>query len=386
MKIAMIMDAWDPIIWGGQVHVQNICEKLIINHNCSIDLFVRSLEWDDWKIYDKDEILLDGKLKIFRCWRPKQFFHFIERILSIFSIAFKIIHQNKKYDLIHAHAFLWLLSWKIASSCLQIPIIATIHWANLLDKWEKNVFYFIEKFLLTQIKYDQMISVWSRFLEYKNINKNIIVIWNGVNLSSFDQTKKQGESNVYKILFVGRLEWTKWIDILIEAVKLLDREILEKNGVEFHLIWYWYQESDYKNLVRIYNLDKYIFFRWKITGDKLVREYRSSNVFVLPSRTEWFPITILEALASCLPVIATRCWWIEDIIFNWKNWFLIKKENVNELAKILTSFINGNILNLDKIIENGYKYTSEHYTWDLIAKKTMSCYIKLLKAYKVNKK
>lgn len=43
MRIAMIIDAWDPIVGGGQVHVRNLCKKLIERHGCEIDLFVRSL-------------------------------------------------------------------------------------------------------------------------------------------------------------------------------------------------------------------------------------------------------------------------------------------------------------------------------------------------------
>ena len=161
MKIAMIIDAWDPIVWWWQVHVKNICEKLIKNHDCEIDLFVRALKWDDDKIYFKDKTLFDWKLKIIRCGRPKLFFNFFERILSIFSITLRVIKENKvkKYDLIHAHAFLWLLCWKISSLFLKIPIIWVSHWTNLLDKWEKNLYYFIENFLLTQIKYD--ILIWS---------------------------------------------------------------------------------------------------------------------------------------------------------------------------------------------------------------------------------
>lgn len=379
MKIAMIMDAWEPIVWWWQVHVKNICEKLIKNHNCEIDLFVRSLLWDDLKKYDKNEEFFDGKLKIIRCWRPKKFFDLWERILSIFSIFFWVLKENKKqkYDLLHSHAFLWLLSGKFASIYLKIPIIWVVHWANLLDKWEKSFYYFVEKYLLTQIKYNTLISVGSSFLKYENINKNIQIIWNGLNISDFEKVLVEKNTGIYKILFVGRFEWTKWIDLLIEAINKIDRDLLDNKKVEFHLIWYWYDEFKYKQLVEKYNLENYIIFRWKIVWEELVKEYKNSDLFILPSRTEWFWITIIEAMISKIPVIATKCWWPEDIIKNWENWFLIEKENIEELKNIISDFITWKIDNLDIIKVNWYNTVINNYTWDIIGDKIYNEYKKL---------
>lgn len=79
----------------------------------------------------------------------------------MFSIAFKIVRENRRipYDIVHAHAFLGLLSGKIAAWNIEKPVIATVHGANLLDKGERGLFYYVEKFLLTQIRYDAEITV-----------------------------------------------------------------------------------------------------------------------------------------------------------------------------------------------------------------------------------
>lgn len=381
MKIAMIIDAWEPIVGWWQIHVKKLCEKLILNHDCEIDLFVRSLKSEVWEIFNKDENLLDWKLRIIRCWRSKLFFNFLERVLSIFSITRRVIIENRsrKYDLIHSHSFLWLLSWKIASIVLRLPIVWTIHWANLLDKWEKSFYYYVEKFLLTQIKYNLEITVWSSFLKYKNINKNLKVIGNWINIEEFENVEKIRNKDIYKILFVWRLEWTKWIDILINSINLINRELLDKKNVQIHLVWYWYQENEYKKLVKEFNLEKYIYFRWKIPRKEVVREFKASDLFVLPSRTEWFWITIIEAMAAKIPVIATRCWWPEDIIEIWTNWFLVQKENPQELARMIEKFINWEINNLDRIVENWYEKVVNNYTWDNIWEQTYNEYLKVIK-------
>jgi glycosyltransferase involved in cell wall biosynthesis len=383
MKIAMVIDAWDPVVGWWQVHVYNLCKKLIENQWCEIDLFVRSIKWDNGGIYNKNEYLLNDKLKIIRCGRSKSFFNFFERLFSMFSILFHIIKENKlkQYDLIHAHTFLWLIPGKLASLSLQIPIVATVHWANLLDKGKISPHYCVEKLLLTKIKYNTIVSVWSSFLKYPNINKNIVVIPNWVNVEEFDCVDIRKREDIFKILFVGRLEWTKGIDILIEAVNLLKeghKESLDGKKVEFHLVGYWYQEDYYRNLIQKYSLWSYIKFKGLLVWKELIREYKESSLFVLPSRTEWFGITILESMAAHVPVLATRCGWPEDIIQNWMNWFLIEKENPNQLHNILLDFIELRIDILNEIIKNWYSTVLSKYNWNSIGEATFFEYKKLL--------
>lgn len=372
----MIIDAWEPIIGGGQVHVQNICRKLIENHNCEIDLFVRALVSDDDVAYDKNEFFYDWKLQIIRCGRPKKFFNLIERILSIFSITRQVIKSDniRKYDIIHAHSFLWLFSWKIAAFILWLPIVWTVHWANLLDRWTWWIYYFIEKFLLTKLRYNTLITVWSSFLKHKNRNKNIVVIWNGVNREEYDSVQTEKNPSIFKILFVWRFEWTKWVDTLLEAIHLLDRRLLDTSRVEFHLIGYWYDEEIYRKMSEGLKLDRYVFFRWKIFGKELISEYKSSDLFILPSRTEWFWMTIIEAMVSKTLVIVTRCWWPEDIIEDGKNWFLVEKENPEELARKIQECIENRIANKEQLIECAYDTAKNNYSWDGIVKKTYEVY------------
>ena len=117
--------------------------------------------------------------------------------------------------------------------------------------------------------------------------------------------------------------------------------------------------------------------RWKIVWKELIKEYKTSNLFILPSRTEWFWITIIEALVSKVPVISTKCWWPEDIIKDWINWFLIEKENSEELKNIIIKFITWKIIDLENIKQNWYDTVKNNYTWDIISDKIYNEYIKI---------
>lgn len=141
--------------------MKNLVRELVERHGLEVDLFVRALCDEDGKVFVHDESFFDGKFRVLRRGRPKPFFFFPERLLSIFSMVRRIVseHRRNPYDIIHAHAFLGLLIGKIASRILKIPIVATVHGANLLDRGEKTLFFFVEKWLLTGIRYDSEITV-----------------------------------------------------------------------------------------------------------------------------------------------------------------------------------------------------------------------------------
>ena len=263
MRIAMIMDAWDPILGGGQVHVKNLVRELVERHGCEVDLFVRALKDEDGSEYTKDERFLNGKFRVIRCGRPKPFFFLSERLLSIPSMVRRIVVEHRKapYDLIHAHAFLGLLVGKAVSVVLWLPIVGTVHGANLLDKGQKTPFYFVEKWLLTGIRYDAEITVGSSFLKYSNVNRPV-VIPNGVRVGDFDRVQAERDRG-FSVLFVGRFEWTKGIDILIESVRLLrdsDVGTLRKRGVVFRLAGYGYSEAEYRKMIVTHGLSEFFEF------------------------------------------------------------------------------------------------------------------------------
>jgi glycosyltransferase involved in cell wall biosynthesis len=292
MKIAMIYDARD-IIWWWRVHVENICKQLCTNHGCNIDLFIR-------KVKNKTVPLSKSIpwLNIYYYWPDTSFFNPIWRLFSLIHGSIAVIQKNKKeqYNIIHAHSYLPLLSGKIASMITKIPIIATIHGSQIMDIGKKNISYFIQKRLLTRIRYNYQICVGSNFLQYPNININIKNIGNWVNIDEFTWNKTP--HNNYTILFVWRLERTKGVDILIDAINHIQTQKLTKQKFVVKIVGYWYEEDKYKELVNKKNLNHLISFEWQKIWKELIKYYKSSDLMVVPSRAEWFWIIILEAMAA----------------------------------------------------------------------------------------
>lgn len=378
MKIAVVIDAWYPIVGGSQTHVLELSLLLVKKYGCKIDIFTRALTEDEGLSYKEDEELLDGHLRLIRVKPTSKLNCCWGRTITIGTIAIKLIRENRRenYDLIHAHSILGGLTGKIAAIFIKKPILFTVHGSPKMGLQIKNFEYLIEKVIHTKIRYDQVITVGKGFLEYLNINKNITIIPNGVSINKFDAVKGPMETDFFKVIFVGRLDKIKGIDTLIEAVNILKiehRATLVEKKFKLHLVGYGFNENQIRKKISNYCLDEFIVFCGKITGDKLIHAYKSSHLFVLPSLSEGQPITFLEAMASRLPILTTYSADNSNIIdptIGWK----VKEQDSKAIACKFLEIMKLPKCELEIMGERGYRKVSKNYTWDIIAEKTFYIY------------
>lgn len=120
-----------------------------------------------------------------------------------------------------------------------------------------------------------------------------------------------------QILFVGFVNYTKGIDVLLEAMRLLrdrgapGRTVLVGGGFYRDTLR---QERELRACARELELDGRVTFVGRRPPDEVARLMAESAVLVLPSRAESFGAVLVEALACGTPVVATRCGGPEDIV------------------------------------------------------------------------
>lgn len=190
----------------------------------------------------------------------------------------------------------------------------------------------MEVFLQRIIKYDVEITVDRKFLQYKNINRPIYIP-NGVDLKKFENINAKKEDKFFKILFVGRLHPQKGLMYLVDAVSLIKNELPRK--VRFVIVGEGDEKNNLINKIRYLGLEDLFVFKGRMFGDDLSREYESSHLFILPSLYEGFPLTVLEAWACKLPVLATSVGELSYIIKEDHNGWLVDPGNCHELAEKL---------------------------------------------------
>jgi glycosyltransferase involved in cell wall biosynthesis len=130
----------------------------------------------------------------------------------------------------------------------------------------------------------------------------------------------------------GRLAFQKGFDILINAIPV----VIERYS-DFRLYILGSDDGEgkkLKDLTQYLRLDKYIVFQGFIENPYLYYQY--CDLFILSSRWEGFPNTLIENYYLNTPIVATKCIpIIEEMIVNGKNGFLCEVDNQESLSEAI---------------------------------------------------
>ncbi len=230
------------------------------------------------------------------------------------------------------------------------------------------------------------------YLKLGLLLKKAIVIPNGVEVEkeSVNSNKELGgefrrKFNIPKdvkiVLSLGRLNWKKGFDTLIPAFAEVVKH--ENIGTQEHknnvvLVIAGGDEDEYKKeietLITHYGLliTKNIIFTGDLRGNDKTAAYQSADIFVMPSYSENFGNSAIEAMAYGVPVIVTKGVGIAPDIEESKSGIVIEK-NEKQLAKAILGLLRDDDLR-KALGERGKKLAEEKYSWPNIAKKWMEEY------------
>ena len=196
-------------------------------------------------------------------------------------------------------------------------------------------------------KADKIITIdedCEKLLKNYNLHDKAFPIKNSVNkkIFFFDYNKRNELRNRFIIapedkilLFIGRIEKFKHLELFIESIKILK----EKNNHKWYgiILGSGSEVNKIKDLINIYNLKENIILISDMLNSELPNLYCAADVFVLPSLNEGFPMVLLEAIACGLPSIAFNVGGINQIIHNGLNGYIINKTNHNprEIVKYI---------------------------------------------------
>ncbi len=186
--------------------------------------------------------------------------------------------------------------------------------------------------------------------------EKICVIYNGIDISSFENLPKKENTEKLVIGNLGRMVEQKGQYYLIElAENLKEREIDFKIliGGDGHL------EEKLKSMAKEKQVEKFIEFKGFIK--ETPGFMNELDVFVLPSLWEGFGYVLTEAMATKLPVIAFNVSSNPELIKNNENGFLVETGNIPELTNTILSLYNDKKLQA-KLGENGYQKVKEKFT------------------------
>lgn len=372
MKIVLLIDAWEPVIGGGQKLFWQLAKGLVLNHCCQVVLVTRALKDKEGKIYNKNEKLFNGKLEIIRLGPPLSWSNLWGRLwFSIQAAIYVLIHQ---FDLVHASAFLPGISLQIIKIFKDIPVTFSVIGLNRV--WQETnpgiTGYFLEKveaFLTQKLNYSYVITDDNQFFQdYKKGRNNITFIPNGVEIPSYPKVKKWPN---FTFLFVGRLDKRKGVGYLLRALKIVKRKYPKVN---LRIVGAGPEEKNYKNLAKKIFHENAVDFIGRVTDRQLRDEYTKAHCFVLPSLWEGHPLVLFEAWSFKLPVIVTKVGSLDRFV-NSQNGYLVPPQDEKKLAQAMFMALENK--NLSKMGENGFCLIKDRYSWE----KTVGRYFQVFKNF-----
>lgn len=313
--------------------------------------------------------------------------------------------QNKIfYDLIHSHY--WLSGWvgEKLKGKWTIPFLHMFHTLGILkdsaqrDKKEKEPKerLRIETEIMEAADYIIAPNPWEKkqMISLNNVPPiKIKVIPCGVDLNLFkpmpmEKAKKNLGLAAEKdfVLFVGRIDAIKGIDVLIKAFNYLVKKYLNSRKelgliiiggeIDINMREENQEWQKLKRMVTNLRLQERIAFWGPQRQDLLPYFYSAAQALILPSRYESFGMAALEAMACGTAVIASEVGGLPFTIKDGVNGFLIPEGDWVLLAEKIYEIVRDQ--NLRKRIKEEGLHKAKEFAWPIIAQKVLSLYSSLM--------
>lgn len=276
-----------------------------------------------------------------------------------------------KPDIVHCHSSKAGILGRLVSYHLKIKNVFTAHgWAFTegVSKKQAMLYKYIEKYVAYITDKIITVSDYDKLHAFKNnvSNQNqMITIHNGIKHSWQNRDKND---NRLKIVMVARFSSQKNYKDLVLSLSRIS-----------HLNWEaeFIGDGELKEetelLVKKLQLENRISFAGQCFD--VSQRLANSDIFVLSSNYEGFPLTILEAMSHSLPILASDVGGVKEAIEG--NGYLIPRGDVKYLADKLSELIENERLRND-MGKISYKNFVENFTFERMLEKTISVYSELV--------
>jgi glycosyltransferase involved in cell wall biosynthesis len=312
------------------------------------------------------------------------------------SFSFGLLKNPAKYptDLVHVHISVPMgdIAGLRCAKKKNVPLVITYHgevqggYGGFIRRISV---YFYSKYLLNKIlSYaDVIISPSEYYINESRLlsryRDKIVVIPNGVNIDEFNIPYSKEECrekldlplDVKIILFLSGLNPHKGPDVLVRAMPKILKKVSDAKLV---FVGGGGMREELERLCKRLGIEKNVKFAGFVEENMKSFYYKAADVFCLPSvmKSEVFPIVLLEASASGLPMVVSDLDTFKCIIEDGYNGIVTKRGDEKNLADAIIYLLENKEVR-EKMGINGRKKVKD-YSWERIAEMTEKIYLNLI--------
>lgn len=297
--------------------------------------------------------------------RPLELLKLPPLLVSQFlHILYLLIHN--KYSLIHAH---WLLPQGLmavlTADIFHIPTIITVHGGDVFRL--RHPFYnSLKRLALKRASCVTVNSPATRQAVLKLVPnlKNLYEIPMGIpdetayQCPFTNQVQHSTKSAPFTIVFVGRLTFEKGVEDLLQAMSIL---LQKRRDLRLILVGDGQEKETFMSMAKKLGVAEAAEFTGAISHDDVLRILQKADIFVAPSRItkdgwqEAQGLSIAEAMAVGIPVVATFVGGIPSMIRHKETGLLVPPESPKELASAM-EFLLCNTQKAQELAQNAKKF------------------------------
>ncbi len=271
--------------------------------------------------------------------------------------------NDEAFDVLHVHEPL-VPGPSLSAVLMKLaPVVATFHSAG------ESAAYRVFNRQLTRIasRIDIRVAVSKDAVELarRYVGGEYEVLFNGIELETFAGPDAPRENAVF---YVGRHEPRKGLGVLLEAMSHLPADVR---------LWVASDGPETAELKQAYGADDRIEWLGRISDAEKIRRLRSARAFCAPSlRGESFGIVLLEAMASSVPVIASRIDGYTNVATHDHDAVLVEPQNPRVLAEAIARVLADPRLS-SRLVAAGVE-TAKKYSMDSLADNYVEIYRRAL--------
>ncbi len=297
-----------------------------------------------------------------------------------YAVRAKEIAGKENFDIIHAHDWLSFQAGVEAKKLSGKPLILHMH-ATEFDRtggqgMNENV-YKIER---DAMNYADGIIAVSNYTKQKIVEKygipadKIEVVHNGIDECDYvdipDKLKGLKKAGAKIVLFAGRITIQKGPEYFIRAAK---RVLEHKQNVIFLVAGSGDMERQMMMEAATLGISENVVFVGFLRGDELNAVYKAADLFVMPSVSEPFGITPLEAIISGAPVLISKQSGVSEVLTHaLKVDFWDTEDMANKILAVISH------RSLWETLWGNSREEVKKVTWDASSKKCIGYYEKIL--------